>query len=386
MTIDKKQFTRLVYYIGIPLLIICGVSSSGKTTLIQNGIAILGMGDDFLIAGDSTANGQQYIAQSINNVACPVDDVFEAVLNSKSLGAKIKANYKATPKIRMKSYGKEPDLCQICSQLVYTANGNIPQIQELVNRANVISINDTSLDTDNYKYLDENADNREELSLILPELIKYAPEKVFETFEHLKLVLKESLEKVNNRILSNIAYMWTGLTLLQDIAGIKLENIDEGIIEHAKNVAEDYKNLPSPIDLFLEGLVIMKKLGVINPGIHYNIKKPEDTEDGSTLLIFHKETLRTLYNDFFAKDNDRKIGKAIFDRHLKCDTRVVTQEASQRYNQIDSPKKGKNMRSVVLDISDWDEAFEFSGTMVVDTYEPMSYEELSQNVNGCNSL
>ena len=372
--------------IGIPLLIICGVSSSGKTTLIQNGIAILGMGDDFLIAGDSTANGQQYIAQSINNVACPVDDVFEAVLNSKSLGAKIKANYKATPKIRMKSYGKEPDLCQICSQLVYTANGNIPQIQELVNRANVISINDTSLDTDNYKYLDENADNREELSLILPELIKYAPEEVFETFEHLKLVLKESLEKVNNRILSNIAYMWTGLTLLQDIAGIKLENIDEGIIEHAKNVAEDYKKLPSPIDLFLEGLVIMKKLGVINPGIHYNIKKPEDTEDGSTLLIFHKETLRTLYNDFFAKDNDRKIDKAIFDRHLKCDTRVVTQEASQRYNQIDSPKKGKNMRSVVLDISDWDEAFEFSGTMVVDTYEPMSYEELSQNVNGCNSL
>jgi len=372
--------------IGIPLLIICGVSSSGKTTLIQNGIAILGMGDDFLIAGDSTANGQQYIAQSINNVACPVDDVFEAVLNSKSLGAKIKANYKATPKIRMKSYGKEPDLCQICSQLVYTANGNIPQIQELVNRANVISINDTSLDTDNYKYLDENADNREELSLILPELIKYAPEEVFETFEHLKLVLKESLEKVNNRILSNIAYMWTGLTLLQDIAGIKLENIDEGIIEHAKNVAEDYKKLPSPIDLFLEGLVIMKKLGVINPGIHYNIKKPEDTEDGSTLLIFHKETLRTLYNDFFAKDNDRKIDKAIFDRHLKCDTRVVTQEASQRYNQIDSPKKGKNMRSVVLDISDWDEAFEFSGTIVVDTYEPMSYEELSQNVNGCNSL
>ena len=180
--------------------------------------------------------------------------------------------------------------------------------------------------------------------------------------------------------------MWTGLTLLQDIAGIKLENIDEGIIEHAKNVAEDYKKLPSPIDLFLEGLVIMKKLGVINPGIHYNIKKPEDTEDGSTLLIFHKETLRTLYNDFFAKDNDRKIDKAIFDRHLKCDTRVVTQEASQRYNQIDSPKKGKNMRSVVLDISDWDEAFEFSGTMVVDTYEPMSYEELSQNVNGCNSL
>ena len=59
--------------IGIPLLIICGVSSSGKTTLIQNGIAILGMGEDFLIAGDSTANGQQFIAQSINNVACPVD-------------------------------------------------------------------------------------------------------------------------------------------------------------------------------------------------------------------------------------------------------------------------------------------------------------------------
>lgn len=327
--------------IGIPLLIICGVSSSGKTTLIQNGIAILGMGEDFLIAGDSTANGQQFIAQSINNVACPVDDVFEAVLNSKKLGAKIKSSYRATPKIRMRTFGQEPDLCQICSQLIYTANGNIPQIQELVNRANVISINDTTLDTDNYNYLDENAENREELSLILPELIKYAPEEVFETYKQLKEVLRESLEKINNRILSNVAFMWTGLVLLQEIAGISIDNLDGGIIEHAKNVAEDYKNLPTPIDTFLEGLLIMKNLGAIKKGYDYEIKEPQETEDGSVQLIFHKETLRTIYNDFFAKDSDRKIDKAVFNRYLKWDSRVITQDASQKYYQVDNNKRGK---------------------------------------------
>lgn len=371
--------------IGIPLLIICGVSSSGKTTLIQNGIAILGMGEDFLIAGDSTANGQQFIAQSINNVACPVDDVFEAVLNSKKLGAKIKSSYRATPKIRMRTFGQEPDLCQICSQLIYTANGNIPQIQELVNRANVISINDTTLDTDNYNYLDENAENREELSLILPELIKYAPEEVFETYKQLKEVLRESLEKINNRILSNVAFMWTGLVLLQEIAGISIDNLDKGIIEHAKNVAEDYKNLPTPIDTFLEGLLIMKNLGVIKKGLDYVIKEPQETDDGSIQLIFHKETLRTVYNDFFAKDSDRRIDKAVFDRHLKCDSRVITQNASQRYDQIDSPKKGKNVRSVALNISDWDEVLAFAGVQPC-SITPMSVAELKTSVMERNPL
>ncbi len=371
--------------IGIPLLIICGVSSSGKTTLIQNGIAILGMGEDFLIAGDSTANGQQFIAQSINNVACPVDDVFEAVLNSKKLGAKIKSSYRATPKIRMRTFGQEPDLCQICSQLIYTANGNIPQIQELVNRANVISINDTTLDTDNYNYLDENAENREELSLILPELIKYAPEEVFETYKQLKEVLRESLEKINNRILSNVAFMWTGLVLLQEIAGISIDNLDGGIIEHAKNVAEDYKNLPTPIDTFLEGLLIMKNLGAIKKGYDYEIKEPQETEDGSVQLIFHKETLRTIYNDFFAKDSDRKIDKAVFNRYLKWDSRVITQDASQKYYQVDNNKRGKNTRSVALNISDWDEVLAFAGVQPC-SITPMSVTELKTSVMERNPL
>lgn len=371
--------------IGIPLLIICGVSSSGKTTLIQNGIAIFGMGDDFLIAGDSTANGRQYIAQSINNVACPVDDVFEAVLNSKKLGAKIKSSYRATPKIRMRAFGQEPDLCQICSQVIYTANGNIPQIQELVNRANVISINDTSLDTENYRYLDENAKNREELSLILPELIKYAPEEVFETYKQLKEVLKESLEKINNRILSNVAFMWTGLVLLQEIAGISIDNLDEGIIEHAKNVAEDYKNLPTPIDTFLEGLLIMKNLDAIRQGVHYDIKEPQDTDDGSTLLVFHKETLRTIYNDFFAKDSDRKIDKAVFNRYLGCDSRVVKQNFPHRYNQENSSTKGKPFRCIVLNISDWDEVLAFAGVQPC-SITPMSVDELKTSVMERNPL
>ena len=129
----------------------------------------------------------------------------------------------------------------------------------------------------------------------------------------------------------------------------------------------------------------MKNLGVIKKGLDYVIKEPQETDDGSIQLIFHKETLRTVYNDFFAKDSDRRIDKAVFDRHLKCDSRVITQNASQRYDQIDSPKKGKNVRSVALNISDWDEVLAFAGVQPC-SITPMSVAELKTSVMERNPL
>lgn len=371
--LDKK--------IGVPLLIICGVSSSGKTTLTQCGISIFGMSDDFLIAGDSTTNGQQYIAQSINNVACPVDDVYDAVLKSGRFAAKTKANYRGTPRVRMRAHGQEPDLIQICSQVIYTANGAIPEVQEIENRANVITLMDTSFDVDNYNYLDENTENREELSLLLPELLKYSPDEVIDIHYSLKESLKSAFDtKINNRVLSNVAYMWTGLTLLQDIAHTSLDGIDDEIISYTKEVVEHYKKLPTPIDQFLTGLLIMKNMGVIEKGKHYAVKEFYETDDESVRLIFHKDTLLTAYNNFFAKENDRRIEKSIFDRHLAIDKRVIKNNFSHRYKKEDG-KKGKNTSSIVLNITEWEDVEDFTGTHLIGT----SYSKAKALVEECNN-
>ena len=49
-------------------------------------------------------------------------------------------------------------------------------------------------------------------------------------------------------------------------------------------------------------------------------------------------------------------------------------------------KKGKSQTFCLLNITDWDEVFEFAGTEIIDVPEPMSYEELARNVRNCNSL
>lgn len=368
--------------VGVPLLIVCGVSSSGKTTLIQCGVSIFGMGDDFLIAGDSTVNGQQYIAQSINSVACPVDDVFDAVLKSEKFKAKIKANYRGTPRVRMRSYGTEPDLIHICSQILYTANGALPEVAEIENRANVISIMDTSLDVDKYNYLDENIENREELSLLLPELLKYSPDDVIEIHRGLKDLLKSVFDKkVNNRIPSNVAYMWTGLTLLQNIAKTTLSGIDDEIISYTKEVAEHYKKLPTPIDMLLDGLLVMKNMGIIEKSKHYDIKEAHETEDGKVWLMFHKDTMLTAYNNFFSKNPERKIEKSVFNRYLAVDRRNIKKNGfSHRYLE-DNGKKGKNINSVLLDISNWADVEDFIGTYNI---LPTSYAEAKENLESSN--
>lgn len=369
-------FETFIKKIGVPILVIAGVSGSGKSTVVKNSIAIFGMREDFLVAGDSTAYGQQYLAQSINGVQACIDDLSDKVLTSAKLSQSIKTLFKAVPRVKMKNFGKDLDMSQTCSQVVYSTNSALPEIPELENRANVITIMNNSLDTEKYQYLDEHVLNREELSLILPELLKYSEEEVISIHSQLQEYLKEHLEDdVIPRIFHNIAYMWTGITLLEKIADYKIENLHLEVIEYAKKVAEHYKALPTPVDMLLNGLLALKNHEIINDTYHYKIKEPQHTENGRTYLIFHKDTLLTAYNRFFIGDENRKIKLSIFNNYLNVDKRVVRTDFTARYD-------GKGKNSVVLDITDWADAEEFTGIKII----PMSADELRDRVQESNNL
>lgn len=340
---------------GAPTLLLCGLSGAGKSTVIANGAAIFGFDERFLSAGDSTPLGMEGIAQSFNGINVCVDDLWENILESKRFGSTLKKLFKSSPRIKRKGYGTSADITHTCSQMSYSTNGMLPEIPELVNRANIINFATKTLDVENFNYLDENIENRRELSKIMIELTKFKEEYVIEKHQ----ILKEKLDSIVGkttipRITHNIAYMWTGLQILEEIADYRIENFDEEVYKYALEIKGTYEAIPTPIDMLLKGLLAMKNNNAIEEETQYKIKEVSGTDDDGIYLIFHKETLLTAYNKFFAYDVNRKIQTGKFNIYLNADKRVKRTSITGYYN-------GNRKSSIMLNITDWEDVEEFTG-------------------------
>jgi len=344
--------------IGAPILIISGITGCGKSTLTSVGVSIFGFDENFLSAGDSSIRGQEGMANDYNCVNVCMDDLQDKILESANFSSIIKKQFKASKRITRKSYNKGANIIKPNSQIIYSTNGALPEIPELVNRANLISIMSQTLDEENFEYFGDNIENRKELSLILPELLKFTEDEVLKIHTELVDKLKKNLGTGSiSRIYHNVAYMWTGIVLLEKIAGTTIEYLEPQIFEYTKNIEEHYKQIPSPIDMLLNGLVVLKKNYIISDKLHYHIRGPENTDDGRIYLIFHKDTLLTTYNKYFAGDETRKIKRTIFNNYLDCDKRVIRTNLTGYY-------EGKRKNSIVLDITDWSDVEEFTQTEV----------------------
>ena len=348
---------------GTPVLILSGVSGSGKSTIIKNGISIFGFGDDLLLAGNSTVLSQQFIANKINGANVCVDDLSNTVIESKGFGQTIKNQYNSTPRARKVDYGKNIFLEYPCSQIVYSTNSTLPMVDALENRVNLITIMKNCLDTDKYRYLPENTKNNEELSLILPELLKLDESEIVKRHKNLVEKIKENIDKKVPRISHNIAYMWCGIQLLEEIADIRIDNLEEEIIKYAKEAVERYKSIPNEIDKLINGLLTLKELGKIEENIHYHLRK----QNNRVHIMFNKSTLIKIHNDNFSGEPNQKISITVFNNWLKNDERVINRAITGNYN-------GERKHSIVLDITDSPDVWEFSGYP-----EPIVPDDLPNN-------
>lgn len=342
---------------GAPILIISGITGCGKSTLTSVGVSIFGFDEDFLSAGDSSIRGQEGMANDYNCVNICMDDLLDKILESAYFGSTIKKQFKASKRVTRKPHNKGANIIKPNSQIIYSTNGALPEIPELANRANLISIMSQTLDEEKFEYFGDNSENRKELSLILPELLKFTEDEVLQIHSNLIEKLKNNLGTNSiSRIYHNIAYMWTGIVLLEKIADTTISYLEPQIFEYAKNIEEHYKEIPSPIDMLLNGLVVLRKNNIISDNIHYKIKGPENTDDARIYLIFHKDTLLTTYNKYFAGDETRKIKRTIFNNYLASDKRVIRNDLTGYYN-------GERKNSVMLDITNWGDVEEFVKTI-----------------------
>lgn len=246
--------------IGAPTLILYGETGTGKSTLVTVGIAIFGLPKEAMTSGGSSSKSSEYFCSKYNCLNVCIDDVKSTTLMGENFIALIKGVYNGIPRTKMGSYGKEVIYVQTCSPLAYSTNETLPDLKEVINRMNVIEIFGNVFNADKFNYHEFNKTNLEELSLILPELLKYPKEKVISIYEKVFNELQKQVEDTQKRIINNIAYAYTGALLLKYISGVEIENLHDKVIEFAKKQVEKYDEIQTPVDKFLTELLILHRL------------------------------------------------------------------------------------------------------------------------------
>ena len=346
-------YDEFIKGIGAPTLILFGDTGTGKSTLVTVGLAIFGLSKEAMTSGGSTAKSNEYFCAKYNCCNIAIDDIKAETLMSSNFTALIKGIYKGIPRTKMLSYGKGVEYIHTCSPLAYSTNEALPDLKEVINRLNVIEIFGKVFKADKFNYHEFNKQNLDELSLILPELLKFPIEKVMGLYEIIFEKLQKQVEDTQKRIRNNIAYAYTGALLLKHISEIEIENLDEKVIEFAKKQVERYENIQTPVDKVLNEILILNKLGTIHYDTHFRVMNAEYKGAKEKHLRFHQGVILALINNFYRGDRNKVINEQSFLSYARNHKRFRGDNFSVRYASSDP------MGSLSFNVSDMEEFTNF---------------------------
>ena len=338
MSVHFKEFIKY----GVPTMILYGESGAGKSTNVKVGLAIFGMPKEALLSGGSTVRSNEYFYSKYNGICICIDDVKGATLASQSFTEQIKTIYHGTIRARMKNFGKDVDFIYICSPLAYSTNDKLPNLKEVRNRINIIEMFGKIFDADKFKYHESNKEKLEELSLILPEILKIPVKEVFNIYEKTIDVLELNIKDAQRRVINNLAYAYTGIQLLLGVAKIELNNLQEKFIEYSKKQVDKYEDIQDVVDKVLAEIPVLTSLGQIHNNITFRFDNKEYPDEIENIVCFHKETLITKINQCNSSDKSKYIDIDMFNSYYRT---------HPRFRGLKSVRYKKDILSTNLDIS-----------------------------------
>ena len=356
---------------GSPILILYGETGTGKSTLVTVGLSIFGLSRDALTSGGSTAKSNEYFCSKYNGMNICIDDVKGETLTSSNFTALVKGVYKGVPRTKMLPYGKGVEYINTCSPLAYSTNESLPDLKEVVNRMNIVEIFGKVFKADKFNYHEVDKDNNtrlKELSLILPEFLKYSKEDVMQLYEDVFEVLKDNVKYTQNRVINNIAYAYTGALILLSIADIALDDLQDKIIQYAQKQVEKYENIKTVVDKVLAEIPTLYDLNVIEKDKHFRIC--EEKIDGSNTLQvkFKKDVIISAINKYYCGNKKKQIDENSFLSYAKNHRRYK--------GNITTRFDGKVTNAMCFDVSGMEEYSDFDSMI-----EAMSVDELRSNLN-----
>ncbi len=367
-------FNDFIKRYGVPTLILYGETGTGKSTLVTVGLSIFGLSREALTSGGSTAKSNEYFCSRYNCLNVCIDDVKGETLTSSNFTALIKAAYKAVPRTKLLPYGRGVEYIHTCSPLAYSTNESLPDLKEVINRMNVIEIFGKIFKADKFKYHEVdngNSGKLKELSLILTEFLKYSKEDIIKLYEQVFELLKLNVQDTQNRVISNIAYAYTGAIMLLAISDIELENLQEQLIEFAQKQVEKYENIKTVVEKVLSEIVTLFELRYLEKDTHFKMAKVTIGSREELQIRFKKDVIISAINKYYGSDKRKCIDEHSFLSYAKN---------HKRYRgNITSRLGGKPGNTMCFDVTNLEEYSDF-GSMI----EPMSYEDLKKGIEGNN--
>ena len=361
---------------GCPTLILYGETGTGKSTLVTVGLSIFGLVREALTSGGSTAKSNEYFCSKYNGMNVCIDDVKGETLTSSNFTALVKGIYKGVPRTKMLPYARGVEYINTCSPLAYSTNESLPDLKEVINRMNIVEIFGKVFKADKFKYHEVDKGNNarlKELSLILPQFLKYSTEDVIKLYEQVFEILKANVKDTQNRVINNIAYAYTGALMLLTIADIALEDLQDKVIEYAQKQIEIYENIQTPVEKVFESIIVLTKLGIFQEGTHFRIMDVETGDKMETHLRFHKDVVLSAINKYYAHDKSKRINERQFLNYAKNHSRFRDDNCSVRYDN----NKSKVVASMCFNITGLDDFVSISKTGVI---MPTSADEFRANI------
>lgn len=328
---------------GIPTLIMFGETSTGKSTITKVGLAMFGFTPSALISGGSTVRSWEYFLSRYNAMCIGIDDVKRTILTSDTFNEIVKSIYQGRDRCRMKRTLEGVETIIICSPLIFSTNEKIPEQKEIINRLNIIEMFGDNFSPEKFKYHETDSDKLRELSTILPELIKISSITIDKLLNDSIQLFKAKLDISQGRVLLNLAYAYTGLKLLFNLAEIDIDKIEDKFILFAQKQKQRYENIEDVVDRVLSEILIQSNLGKLLQKVHFRIENETNNNALEHVVYFHTKTLITKINEANFHDKSKYIDISLFKAYCKTHKRFRG-EKTVRYktgtsNNFDTPCK-----------------------------------------------
>lgn len=347
---------------GVPTLILFGETSTGKSTIAKVGSAIYGLPPSSLHSGGSTIRSWEYYLSHYNGMCICIDDVKGTTLTNSNFTEIIKSLYQAQERSRMKNYGQTADIISICSPLICSTNEKLPNLKEVRNRLNIVEMFGNIFNPDKFKYHENNIDMLKELSIILPELLRFEVKSVEEIYDNAVEFLEKNCKTSQRRVVANLAYAYTGLQLLFKIAEIEIDSIQDKLLEFARKQFQEYDEIEDAVDKVLAEIPVQFNLGKLQKDVHFRI----ETEHNENVVYFHSKTLIAKLNECNYHDKSKYIDISMFNAYSKTHKRF-RKEKTYRFRTNETGNFSRSCKAIGFNIDGLDD---YSVLYGIKDYEP----------------
>lgn len=275
----KDDFTE--HTKGFPVAYLYGTTSAGKTNLLYNIAYLLGFDEsDYIYSGDSTVLSILQRLDCCNCMPIIYDEISRKALNDGYFEGLIKAAFQGINRDKI-----DKIKTAINATLILSSNFQPPQRPEILNRLLLCNFEQQNFKLD--KVVDFNEVRKNQLSALLPSIIKQKPADILQIFKEKTAFIKKINPDLKDRCVNNIAIAYTGYQILLNIAE---EAPPKAVIENIKQFVKNYDEalkVASPWDEFITALPILarNKAIVFERDYKYAYGSEEKTSDNQHEII-----------------------------------------------------------------------------------------------------